>query len=164
VDRRKLIFWVCCIGTLACGLGWVNVGGVWPLMTAAFLAGGVTSPLYALFLAYTNDSLPHEEMAAASGGLVFTFGLGAIVGPLLAGAAMKPLGPTAFWLVLGLTFLTLAVYVRYRMTQKESIPVEDTDPYLSMVPTVTPVAVEAAGTWSVDQADEAAELDPESAS
>ena len=50
---------------------------------AAFFAGGVTTPLYALFLAYTNDALSAEDMPAASGGLVFTFGLGAIAGPLV---------------------------------------------------------------------------------
>ena len=73
-------------------------------MAAAFFAGGVTTPLYALFLAYTNDYLPAEDMAFASGGLVFTFGLGAIVGPLLTGWAMERFGPFAFWLVLGATF------------------------------------------------------------
>jgi len=35
-------------------------------------------PIYAMFLAYTNDSLAAEDMPAASGGLVFTFGRGAI--------------------------------------------------------------------------------------
>ena len=39
-------------------------------------------------------------MPAASGGLVFTFGLGAIAGPLITGWAMQGFGPFAFWLVL----------------------------------------------------------------
>ncbi len=47
-----------------------------PLLTAAFLAGDVTMPLYALFLAYTNDSLSPEDMPAASGRLAHTIGLG----------------------------------------------------------------------------------------
>ena len=85
VDRRKLIFGAACLGAGACILGWVTSGGLWPLMAAAFLAGGMTTPLYALFLAYTNDSLSPEDMPAASGGLVFTFGLGAIAGPMVTG-------------------------------------------------------------------------------
>ena len=32
---------------------------------AAFLIGGVANPLYSLLLAYTNDYLSHEDMAAA---------------------------------------------------------------------------------------------------
>ena len=85
MDRRKLIFGASAVGAAFCVIGWFMGGGLWPLMTAAFFAGGVTTPLYALFLAYTNDYLPAEDMAAASGGLVFTFGLGAIVGPLVTG-------------------------------------------------------------------------------
>jgi MFS family permease len=96
MDRRKLIFGSAALGAVSCAMGWATDGGLWPLMTAAFFAGGVTSPLYALFLAYTNDSLPAEDMPAASGGLVFTFGLGAIVGPLATGWAMQTIGPFAF--------------------------------------------------------------------
>jgi MFS family permease len=109
VDRRKLIFGAAVVGAASCALGWINGGGLWPLMAAAFLAGGVTTPLYALFLAYTNDFLSAEDMPAASGGLVFTFGLGAIAGPLITGSAMQQLGPFAFWLVLGATFGAIAL-------------------------------------------------------
>ena len=153
VDRRKLILFLSASGAVACGFGWLTPGGVWTLMTAAFFAGGVTTPLYALFLAYANDSLANEKMAAASGGLVLIFGLGAILGPLLAGAAMQRAGPMFFWPVLGVTFALTAFYVMYRMTQRESIPVEETEPYLGVVPTATPVAVEAAGTWAAEQAE-----------
>ena len=41
---------------------------------AAFLLGGMANPLYALLIAYTNDFLEHEDMAAASGGLIFING------------------------------------------------------------------------------------------
>ena len=110
MDRRKLIFGAATLGAAACGAGWITGGSLWALMAAAFFAGGVTTPLYALFLAYTNDALPVEDMPAASGGLVFTFGLGAIIGPLAAGWAMEGVGPFGFWLVLGSTFGAIAVY------------------------------------------------------
>ena len=152
MDRRKLIFGLAALGATSCGLGWVTGGGLWLLMTAAFLAGGVTTPLYALFLAYTNDSLSAAEMPAASGGLVFTFGLGAIAGPLVTGWAMQALDPYAFWLVLGITFAIIAVYALYRMTQRAVTPVDETDSYLNILPTASPVAVEAAGEWAVENA------------
>ncbi|EBA07210.1 hypothetical protein SSE37_06224 [Sagittula stellata E-37] len=103
MDRRKLIFGAAVLGGAACLLGWLYGADRRALMVAAFLAGGVTTPLYALFLAYTNDYLSTEEMPAASGGLVFTFGLGAIAGPLITGYAMQVFGPYAFWLVLAVT-------------------------------------------------------------
>jgi MFS family permease len=153
MDRRKLIFGLAALGATSCGLGWVTGGGLWPLMVAAFLAGGVTTPLYALLLAYTNDSLSASEMPAASGGLVFTFGLGAIAGPLVTGWGMQSFDPYAFWLVLGVTFLTIALYALYRMTQRAATPVDETDSYLNVMPTASPVAVEAAGEWAVENAE-----------
>lgn len=159
VDRRKLILGASSIGAAFCALGWAFGGGFWPLMASAFFAGGVTTPLYALFLAYTNDSLSAEDMPAASGGLVFTFGLGAIVGPLMAGWAMQAFDPFAFWLVLGATFISIALFALYRMTQRAPVPVIETESYLGVLPTATPVAVQAAGAWSAEQAEIEREAD-----
>ncbi len=153
MDRRKLIFSAAVLGAISCGLAWIFGGGLWPLMAAAFFAGGVTTPLYALFLAHTNDFLSTEDMPAASGGLVLTFGVGAILGPLLTGWAMQWLGPFAFWLVLGSIFVGIALYALYRMTQRAKVPVEATESYIGVIPTASPVAVEAAGVWAADQAE-----------
>lgn len=153
MDRRKLIFGAASLGAASCATGWLNIGGLWPLMAAAFFAGGVTTPLYALFLAYTNDFLTAEDMPAASGGLVFTFGLGAISGPLMTGWAMQVMNPFAFWLVLGATFSAIALYALYRMTQRAVVPVQDTESYLGVLPSASPVAVEAAGSWAADHAE-----------
>lgn len=153
MDRRKLIFGAAFLGASSCAAGWMFGDGLWPLMVAAFLAGGTTTPLYALFLAYTNDALSAEDMPAASGGLVFTFGLGAIVGPMVTGSAMQWVGPFAFWLVLGATFGIIALYALYRMTQREVTPVDETESYLGVLPSASPVAVEAAGAWAAEQAE-----------
>jgi len=159
VDRRKLIFAAASLGAGACAAGWLTGGGVWSLMAAAFFAGGVTTPLYALFLAYTNDFLAMEEMPAASGGLVFTFGLGAIAGPLITGWAMEVMNPFAFWLVLGATFSAIALYALYRMTQRGVVPVQETESYLGVLPSTSPVAVEAAGNWASEHAEAEREAD-----
>ncbi len=153
MDRRKLIFGAAAVGAASCGLGWMTGGNQWGLMVAAFFAGGVTTPLYALFLAYTNDFLSAEEMPSASGGLVFTFGLGAIAGPLITGWAMQGFGPFAFWLVLAATFGAVALYALYRMTQRPGVPVAETESYLGVLPTTSSVAVEAAGAWAAEQAE-----------
>ena len=153
MDRRKLIFGASAIATGFCALGWMTAGGFWFLMVSAFFAGGMTTPLYALFLAYTNDALPPEDMPAASGGLVFAFGLGAIAGPMVTGAAMEQFGPFAFWLVLGATFASIALYALYRMTQRAGTPATENDSYLGVLPSASPVAVEAAANWSAEVAE-----------
>lgn len=161
MDRRRLIFGAATLGALSCAMGWFTGGGLVPLMAAAFVAGGVTTPLYALFLAYTNDFLSAEDMPAASGGLVFTFGLGAIVGPLVTGWAMQSFDPFAFWLVLGATFAAIALYALYRMTQRAAIPGNETESYLGILPTASPIAVEAAGVWAATNAEAEREADEE---
>ena len=84
---------------------------------------------------------------------MFTFGLGAIVGPLIAGWAMQGLNPFAFWLVLSATFAAIALYALYRMTQRAVLPAEETDSYLNVVPGASVVAIEAAGEWAAEQAE-----------
>ncbi|MEM6618783.1 MAG: MFS transporter, partial [Pseudomonadota bacterium] len=89
MDRRGLITAVCLIGTAASLLAFQSADVTWVLLASAFVIGGVANPLYSLLLAYTNDFLDHEDMAAASGGLVFINGLGAIAGPLAVGTLME---------------------------------------------------------------------------
>lgn len=154
MDRRKLICIAAGIGGLSCMLGWLSKDILVPLMLTTFLAGGMTTPLYALFLAHTNDSLSSGDLPGASGGLVFTFGLGAIAGPLLTGWAMEHFGPYFFWPVLGLTFMIVSAYARYRMTTPSKVTQEKTESYLGVVPGPSQVAVEAATNWSAEQVDE----------
>lgn len=160
-DRRKVICGAALLGAASCGLGWLaqnppdwlSLYPLIPLMGAAFFAGGTTTPLYALLLAYTNDTVPAEDMPAISGGLVFTFGLGAITGPLGIGFAMDALGPFAFWIVLGGTFATIALYAFYRMSQRQAVTASETDAYVNLVPTASAVAVEDAANWAAENAE-----------
>jgi MFS family permease len=159
MDRRKLILGAGVLGAAAAAAAWAAGDAIEPLLAAAFFAGGVTTPLYALFLAYTNDHLSAEEMPAASGGLVLLFGVGAILGPLAAGAAMEWLGPFAFWAPLGGAFALIALFALYRMTQREALPPSETESYLGVLPSASPVAVEAASAWSAAQAEAEAEAE-----
>ena len=60
--------------------------------------GGVANPIYSVLLAYTNDFLDASDMAAASAGLLFINGVGAMTGPLITGWAMQGKG-RAVWCV-----------------------------------------------------------------
>jgi len=67
------------------------------------------------------------------------------------------IGPFAFWLVLGATFGIMALYALYRMTQRAAIPVDETESYVGVLPTASPVTIEAAGAWAAEQAEAEAE-------
>ena len=82
-------------------------------------SAGVANPLYSLLIAYTNDFLDSSDMAAASAGLLFINGLGAIIGPLVIGWLMRRIGPTRlFPLHRRLLFAALAAYAGWRMTRR----------------------------------------------
>ena len=73
----------------------------------------IKTVVYALLIAYTNDFLQKEDMAAASSGLLFLNGLGAIFGPLATGWLMDKIGPHGFFLFICVLFVALAAYAAY---------------------------------------------------
>lgn len=144
MDRRLLIMGIALLGGVGSVLGFMFGHNFQFLLAAAFLLGGMANPLYALLIAYTNDFLEHEDMAAASGGLIFINGLGAITGPLIIGWLMGQIGPAGFFLFLAGLMFSLAAYAAYRMTQRPATPVEETGSYSPITPSASPVAVELA--------------------
>ncbi|MEO0361861.1 MAG: MFS transporter, partial [Pseudomonadota bacterium] len=122
------------------------------LYAIMFLIGGTVNPLYALLIAHTNDYLAHEDMAAASSGLVFVGGVGAIGGPVIVGQMMGALGPWAFFLYIMICMSAISVYGVYRATRRASTPVEETSSYAAITPAAGPVAVEIAQEYAIEQA------------
>lgn len=162
-DRRIIILWAAALGTVAALLGGL-FGGVFPmLLVAGFLTGGVSNPLYALLLAYTNDYLEVEDMAAASGGMMFVNGLGAIFGPIVTGWLMAVFGPPGFWIFLTILLGAMAAYAAYRMTQRPSAFREEADydavSYAPVFQASTAVAIGVAQEYYVENAESAGEDD-----
>ncbi|WP_298847656.1 MFS transporter [uncultured Ruegeria sp.] len=155
MDRRFLILLVALVGAGGATIAMV-MGGSFPiLLGAAFLIGGTSNPLYSLLIAHANDFLEHEDMAAASGGLLFINGLGAIAGPLITGWLMGDavFGPRGFFLFIAALLFTLAFYALYRTTQRASVPVDETGTMSTFYPTASPVALEVAQEVAIEAAE-----------
>jgi MFS family permease len=145
MDRRRLILWSAVGCATLAGAGALFVDSPAVLVPLAFLFGGLSNPLYSLAVAYTNDFLDREDMAAASGGLLFLNGLGAIAGPLAVGWMMGAMGGVGFWVFLAGLNVALAVYAVWRMLRRPDTPdVADTYSYAPIAPAASPVAIEAA--------------------
>ena len=144
MDRRRLIAAMAGLGTLATAAGVVAGTSLPVLLVLAFALGGIASPLYALLISYTNDYLEREDMAAASGGLVFVYGFGAIVGPLATGALMESAGPEGFWIFLAMVFAAVTLYALWRMTRRPGIPSSETGSYVTVSPVSSAYATEVA--------------------
>ncbi len=156
MDRRLLIM-VASAGVAVGAVVAMLFGGIFSvLLAAAFVVGGLSNPLYSLLIAYTNDFLQHEDMAAAAGGLIFINGLGAIAGPLITGWMMGVMGPSGFFLYIAILGTAMAVYAAYRMTQRKSIIVDPTDTFTTVMPSSSPVAVAMAQEYAIDVAQEEA--------
>ena len=161
MDRRVLILAAAVGGVVAAIIGVLFGDNFHALLVASFMMGGVSNPLYALLIAYTNDYLETDDMAAASGGLIFVNGMGAIIGPIATGWAMSNLGAKGFWVYLLVLMTVLVAYVAYRMTQRQSLYAgeKDYDPvaYAPIGAMATPYAGEVAQELYVGNAEIAAD-------
>ena len=156
MDRRILIVVTSAIGFIAALTSFLVLDVFLILVGSALLIGGMSNPLYSLLIAYTNDFLELDDMASASGGLLFLNGLGAISGPLLTGYLMTQTGPGGYFIILATLLGSLTVYGFYRMTQR-GISDVDTSSYATVLPTASVVAVEIAQELAIEAAGEAEE-------
>jgi MFS family permease len=156
MDRRTLIVIISLVGGSGSILGMLMGHEFTILLVSAFVVGGMSNPLYSLLIAHTNDFLEHEDMAAASGGMVFINGLGAILGPIITGWMMgTALGPGGFYLFTAVLFFALAAYAAYRATRRAGVPVDETSNYVPIYASATAVAVEYAQEYAIEAEQEA---------
>lgn len=157
VDRRILIIGVTATCSLTCVAVYYVENSFANLLIISFLLGGTSNPLYSLLIAHTNDFLENDQMAAASGGLLFINGVGAMASPMIVGAVMTQLGPNGFFGFIAVLMMAIAVYGLYRMTQRTGVGVEETGPFVTVPSRMSPVAVEIAAEIAIEEAEQAEE-------
>jgi MFS family permease len=143
MDRRLLILGLSALGGGGALLAVLVPTPLWLILATSAVIGGTSNPLYALLIAYANDYLEREDMAAASAGLLFINGLGAIAGPLVVGWMMDAVGPQGFWANIAGVMLVLAAYAWWRMRAAPGKPiVGDKTTYAPIPAAATPVAAD----------------------
>ena len=157
MDRRLLILLTALVAASGAFLGYFFSHNYIYLLVAAGLIGGFSNPLYSLLIAHANDYLDFDDMAAASGGLVFITGVGAIAGPVAIGWVMEQIGPHGYFGVTAFLLCAMAAYAGYRMTQRSAIAVDETASYMPLSPGASVVAVELAQEHAIDVAKEDSE-------
>ncbi len=145
LDRRMVITAVTLAATATALLAdqAANAADAW-LLVAAFAFGGMTLTLYSLCVAYTNDHLERDQVVAASSGLVMLNGIGAILGPSIAGWVMDLFGPPGFFWWLALVHGVIGGFAIWRMTRRATPPAEAQGPYVPVPARASPFATAAA--------------------
>lgn len=125
-DRRRVILGVAAFGAAAAAFGSaVLAHSVAGLLTTAFLYGGPAFSLYPLCVAHSNDRVEAANFVATSSGLLLIYGIGAALGPLLAGPLMQFLGPSAFLAFFAAMHAALALVVLVRMSLRAAPPLSE---------------------------------------
>lgn len=112
-DRRRVLNIVSFLTAFfALSIALFDQASPWLLLLLAGLFGGFSFTLYPLSMAYTCENVKEDQIVAATGGFVLSYGIGAVTGPLLAPLAMDLFGSaglfyflTAISLILGLVGL-----------------------------------------------------------
>ena len=154
IDRRVLIIVFTGVAAISLAVGARFSDNPVVLYVLAFIVGGVANPMYSLLIAYTNDYLDPDDMASASGGMMFLNGVGAVGAPVLLGWMMTRFGPDAYFVFLAGLFALIALYGLYRSTRRASTSVEDSSSYATVLPQASAVAVEVAQEVAIEMAEE----------
>lgn len=109
------------------------------LLYMAMLFGAATFPIYAVTVSHANDYVNADERVVVSGTLLLTYGVGAIVGPLLAGPIMDLLGAEGLFFYIGGVFTLVGCYALWRMTRRAAPVAEDKTNFVP-TPGSTPLA------------------------
>jgi MFS family permease len=104
--------------------------------------GLVALPIYSLVVAYANDHLSKDQMLGASSKLILLYGIGAILGPLLAGAFMRQIGSAGFMAYMVLIYGGTGCFALFRAMKRPAVPAE-TAPVVQLSPVITAVTAQA---------------------
>jgi len=130
-DRRLVLFGVATgLGIPATMLVLSGFLPAWTLLVSAAVFFGLSSTLYPLSVAYANDYLDSSDVVAASGGFVLVFGVGAVIGPLAASAAMRFAGPQGMFMFTIAAAALLVGFIAWRTRVRHWAPVVEKEPYI----------------------------------
>ena len=146
MDRRIVMVACGAIGVAACLAMAFSVGASpMVLYVIAGCVGSVLFPIYALNVAHANDLARADEYVEVSSGMMITYGIGTISGPLMVGPVMDRFGPASLFFVLAIYFAAYGAYACWRIAQRNAADglVGKTDFLANTVPTPGTEAVNA---------------------
>lgn len=126
VDRRRIILITLAGGAIASVLlTYFGRMGAWQLLVFGLLYGGFAFSLNGLCVAHTNDHAAPEDFVEVSSGLLMTFGVGAVIGPLMASVLTGSFGFRYLFAFAAVVYLATAAFVWFRMRTRDAVAAGD---------------------------------------
>ncbi|WP_412851477.1 MFS transporter [Ectothiorhodospira shaposhnikovii] len=125
-DRRWVLVFACAGAALAALAIFMTVDqSLLVLLVAALFYGGFAFSLYALAVAHTHDRLDVTQVLEGTQGLLLLNGIGATLGPLLAGIAVSVASISVLPLLFGSIILLLSLFALWRILREPPVAPEE---------------------------------------
>ena len=111
------------------------------LFILSILFGGFSFTMYPMSISYTNDYIGPKDLVAATGGLLVAYGVGCVIGPLIAPFLMLIFGPAGLYIYFSSIAALVGSVGFFRRNLKRKIPLSEQSAYRS-VPRTTPKIAE----------------------
>lgn len=142
IDRRIVISAAAFIAAALALVNYLFLQGETALLYIAyFFYGGFAFSLYSLSVAHVNDRLQPEQALDASQTLLQLYGMGAVLGPGIAGLLMGQFGHRSLPLLFSITLAAFGLFSLYRITRSEAPAAEGHAPFIQLHRT-SPVVME----------------------
>ncbi|OZG74420.1 MFS transporter [Hahella sp. CCB-MM4] len=136
-DRRMVIAFLFGLTmVLATAFIWMNaIDNQWMTAVFIFLFGGVMFSIYPISLSHACDELPPEQVINGNQGVLLSYSLGAMIGPMLAPWFMSVRGPMGVFVYFTTVSALIVVYLLWRRTVRSPVPIEAHNTFTATVPT-----------------------------
>jgi MFS family permease len=126
MDRRKVLVGVAAVALVAdFAFILLSPQSQWANLALAAMLGGSIYAMYPVIVAHANDHAEPGTAIQISGGLLLTYGVGSIVGPLIAGVAMESIGNRALFFVTSASHLMVILYTLWRIRTRDAVAEEE---------------------------------------
>ncbi len=104
------------------------------ILSAISLFGALIYSAYPVIVAHASDHAEPGSFIKISGGLLLMYGIGGVVGPLLAGAIMSSLPQQGMFIVTLVSHFLIVAYGILRITQNLAVSEEKKSDFVGMAP------------------------------
>lgn len=129
-DRRVVLVAMAVAATLVSLLAALAIEWRLVIYLLAFLFGAATFPLYSIGAAHANDLSGPQDIVTLNASLMFLFGVGAIVSPLVAGELITAYGAGALFLYIAAGHAFLIGFGLLRIAMGPPVPRKTPHTYL----------------------------------